>query len=85
MGRIISERLAGPNDPIYDEPARSYSPHWARRIARATLPADKLAQQPKVAREPQACELPWAPEPDPKMLPISWILWDLARKKRGEL
>ena len=84
MGKIISERLAGPDNPIYKELARSYSPHWARGFVRATLPADKLAQQPKVAREPQACELPGAPEPDPKLLPISWIQWDLARKKRGE-
>ena len=71
---------------LYDEPARSYSPHWARGFVRATLPADKRAQQPQGgAGTPQACELPGAPEPDPKLLPISWILWDLARKKRGEL
>lgn len=84
MGKIISERLAGPDDPIYSEPARSYSPQWARGFVRATLPADKRVQQHKVARTPQPCELPGAPEPDPKLLPLSWILWDLARKKRGE-
>lgn len=36
MGKIISETLAGPDDPIYAEPARSYNPHWARRLLRPT-------------------------------------------------
>lgn len=31
MGKILSERLAGPDDPIYREPSRSYPPHWSRR------------------------------------------------------
>jgi hypothetical protein len=31
MGKILSERLADPDDPIYREPAHSYPPHWSRR------------------------------------------------------
>jgi hypothetical protein len=34
MGKIISERLGGPDDPIYSEPLRSYSPHWGRTFSR---------------------------------------------------
>jgi len=30
MARIISERSTGPDDPIYSEPLRSYSPHLSR-------------------------------------------------------
>jgi hypothetical protein len=30
MGKIISDTWAGPDDPIFKEPLRSYSPHWAR-------------------------------------------------------
>ncbi len=43
MGKILSERLAGPDDPIYREPVRSsYPPHWSRRwitVNRAAMAA----------------------------------------------
>jgi hypothetical protein len=35
MGKILSERLAGPDDPIYREPLRGYTPHWTRRAGTA--------------------------------------------------
>jgi hypothetical protein len=31
----MSERLAGPDDPIYREPLQSYSPHWAQGLLKA--------------------------------------------------
>lgn len=67
MSKCIWLPPLGPDDPMFDEPARSYSPHWGRRIARAALPADKRVQQQKVARTPLLCELPGAPEPNPKL------------------
>jgi hypothetical protein len=34
MAKIISETLAGPDDPIYSEPARSYDALFASRMLR---------------------------------------------------
>jgi hypothetical protein len=55
MGKIISETLAGPDDPIYREPARSYSPHWARGFQSPPVPGARLApdgQTKDPARDP---------------------------------
>jgi hypothetical protein len=37
MGKIISERLAGPDDTLYREPPRGHTPHWNRAAAGAVI------------------------------------------------
>ena len=49
-GKILSERLAGPDDPIYSEPARNYSPHALRALLRSKKAADISMTEPELFR-----------------------------------
>jgi hypothetical protein len=58
----ISEHLAGPDDPIYSEPARSYSPHWSRGFltTRVETPAESAPAEAEAApAEAAAAEDAW--------------------------
>ena len=45
MGKVIWGPPPGPDDPIFKEPPRSYSPHWARAYLESRRP-------PPIARPP---------------------------------
>jgi hypothetical protein len=49
MATIVSRSWAGPDHPIYKEPLRSYSPHWARGY----LKSKKNSPETSDGREPE--------------------------------
>ncbi len=42
MGKILSRRVAGPDDPMFKEPVRSYNPQWARALLKQTPAKAKI-------------------------------------------
>jgi hypothetical protein len=65
MGKVIW-RDAGPNDPMYKEGYRSYSPHWAREFhgSKKTSPKSTagsitgLRKKPRLRRQPSRIRRP---------------------------
>jgi hypothetical protein len=63
----VSEHLAGPDDPIYSEPARSYSPHWSRGFLTTPVetPAESAPAEAEAAQPRPHPARPHPPRPHP--------------------
>ena len=49
MGKVTITPTPGPHDPMFQEPPRSYNPHWGRTYLKSKLQPFATDQTPPVA------------------------------------
>ena len=63
MGKLLSRRLAGPDDPMFKEGLTSYSPHWGRKYLKSKTDSPATTAGPQTNLPESGKPTPTSREP----------------------